>query len=109
MNHQLINEVTNHKHLDLILSNDLSWHKHLYYIKTKAWSRVNVMPKLKLQLVRNSLRVIYMSFIRPILEYADVVWDNCAQYEIIELEKNQNKAARIVSIEFSINRNLLRN
>ena len=28
-----------------------------------------------------------MSFIRPLLEYADVVWDNCAQYEINELEK----------------------
>ena len=80
-------EVTNHKHLGFILSNDLSWHEHLNYIKTKTWSRVNVMPKVKVQLVRNSLQVIYMSFIRPILEYADVVWDNCAQYEINELEK----------------------
>ena len=29
MNHQLINEVTNHKHFDLILSNNFSWHEHL--------------------------------------------------------------------------------
>ena len=28
---------------------------------------------------------------------ADVVWDNCTQYEANELEKIQHKAARIVS------------
>ena len=37
-----------------------------------------------------------MSLIRPLLEYADVVMDNCAHYETNELEKLQNEAARIV-------------
>ena len=37
------------------------------------------------------------SFIRPLLEYADVIWDNCFQYEANELENNQNEAARIVT------------
>ena len=37
-----------------------------------------------------------MSFIRPLLEYADVVLDKkCAQYEINKL--GENKAARIVT------------
>ena len=39
----------------------------------------------------------YFSFIRPLLEYADVVWDNCTQYEVDELEKIQIEAARIVT------------
>ena len=39
----------------------------------------------------------YFSFIRPLLEYADVVWNNCTQYESNELDKIQNEAARIVS------------
>ena len=57
------------------------------------------MRKLKFQLDRNSLQAIYMPFIKPLLEYADVVivWDNCEQYEINELEKIQNKIARIVT------------
>ena len=37
-----------------------------------------------------------MSFIRPLLVYADIVWDNFAHVEINELEKIQNEAARIV-------------
>ena len=38
-----------------------------------------------------------LSFIRPVLEYADVIWNNCTQYESNELEKNHNEAARIVT------------
>ena len=38
-----------------------------------------------------------LSFIRPVLEYADIIWNNCTQYESNELEKIQNEAARIVT------------
>ena len=66
-------------------------------MKTKAWLRINIMRRLKFQLDRKSLQTIYISFIRPLLEYADVVWDNCTQQEANELEKIQNEAARIVT------------
>ena len=55
------------------------------------------MRKLKVTLDRKSLQTIYISIIRPLLEYADVVWDNCTQYEANELEQIQNEAARIVT------------
>ena len=55
------------------------------------------MRKLKFLLDRDSLQIIYVSFIRPILEYADIVWDNCTQYELNALEKIQIEAARIVT------------
>lgn len=55
------------------------------------------MRKLKFQLDRRSLQTIYFSFIRPLLEYADVIWDNCTQYEVNDLEKIQYEAARIVT------------
>ena len=55
------------------------------------------MRKLKFVLDRKSLQCIYFSFIRPVLEYADVVWDNCTKYEEDELEKIQLEAARIVN------------
>ena len=97
MNQQDSVTVESHKHLDLTFANDLSWHEHLNNIKTKAWHHINVMRKLNFQLNRKSLQSIYFSFIRPLFEYADVVWDNCTQYEANELEKIQHEAARIVS------------
>ena len=58
-------------HLGVFLSNDCSWHKHIDYIKEKAWGRINVMRKLKFFLDRKSLETIYLTFVRPVLEYAD--------------------------------------
>ena len=77
MLNQQINEVEYHKHLGVFFSSDCSWHKHIDYIKEKAWTRINIMRKLKYNLDRKSLETIYIVFIRPILEYADVLWDNC--------------------------------
>ena len=53
------------------------------------------MEKLKLKLDRKPLETIYIAFIRPLLENADVIWDNCSHYEKDELEKVQIEAARI--------------
>ena len=55
------------------------------------------MRKLKFKLKRKSLEIIYTTFIRPLLEYGDVIWDNCTQYEKLKLEKNENEAARIAT------------
>ena len=40
---------------------------------------------------------MYFSFIRPILEYSDIIWDNCPLYMKQSLEKINIEAARIVS------------
>ena len=40
---------------------------------------------------------MYLTFIRPVLEYASEVWDNCGQTNSDRLEKVQLEAARIVT------------
>ena len=95
-NHQII-EVDHHKHLGVYLSNDCTWHHHINYIKEKAWFRVNTMRRLKFKLDRKSLEIIYTAFIRPVLEYSDVIWDNCTECEKNDLDKIQNEAAGIAT------------
>ena len=97
MYNQQISEVQCHKHLGIILSDNGLWHDHINYIKTKTWPKLNMLKKLKYTLDRRSLEHIYKSFIRPILEYGDSIWDNCTNYEKEELNKIQNEAARIVT------------
>ena len=96
MNNEPIKEVSSHKHLGLFLPNGGKW--HINYVTEKAWIRVNVMCKLKFLLDRRSLEIIYISFIRPLLEYADVVWDNCTRYEVSAIEKVQLEAARTTKL-----------
>ena len=40
---------------------------------------------------------LYLTFIRPTLEYACEVWDGCFQREVAKLEKAQLESARIVT------------
>ena len=54
------------------------------------------MRRLKFKLDRKSLEVIYTAFIRPLLEYSEVIWDDCTEYKN-DLDKIQNKAARIAT------------
>ena len=55
------------------------------------------MRKLKFILDRKSLETINTAFIRPLIEYANVIWDNCTLYEKQDLDKIQNEAARITT------------
>ena len=59
--------------------------------------RINILRKLKFSLDRKSLETIYLTFIRPLIEYGDIIWDNCTQQEKTEPDKIQNEAARIAT------------
>lgn len=91
-----ISEFDHHKHLGLTFSNDGRWHHHIKSITAKAWQRIGILRQFKFTLKRNTLERIYTSFIRPLLEYADVVWSNCTIEESNMLEAVQVEAARII-------------
>ena len=96
-NHIPIEEVQTHKHLGVYISDKCDWQAHLEYIQAKAWSRVHLLRSLKFVLDRKSLQTMNFTFIRPILEYADVVLDNCTQQQMNDIEKIQIEVGRIVS------------
>ena len=99
LNDQPIEQVTNHKHLGVTLANDLGWKYHVYNIGKKAYNCIGILRPLKAKLDRRTLETMYKSFIRPILEYADILWhipaDNRHVLDI--LEKIQLEAARLVT------------
>ncbi len=86
-----------HKHLGITLSCDLSWREHITNIADRANKRVNILAKLKHTLDRKTLVILYTSFIRPMLEYADIVWCNMSKNESDLLESVQRRAGRIIS------------
>ena len=55
------------------------------------------MRALKFKLKRETLNQIYISYMRPLLEYGSIVWDGCTQNEKETLEKLQLEAARVVT------------
>ena len=65
----MIDMVTTHKHLGITLSNNLTWNSHIHEICSKALRRLNILSCLRFKLSRRALEIMYLSFIRPILEY----------------------------------------
>ena len=66
-------------------------------IDKKACDRLTILRMLKYQVDRNVLINIYLSLIQPILEYGNVIWDNCTQNEANLLESVQVEAGRIIT------------
>ena len=93
----LVQLVDHHKHLGLTLSRDGSWHQHISNIIATASKILGTMKMMKFKLHRKTLNQIYLSYLRPHLEYGSLLWDNCAQYEKETLDKIQYEAARIVT------------
>ena len=50
---------------------------------------------LKFRISRKSLGKMYISYIHPLLEYSDTVWDNCSLESNKHLESIHTEAARI--------------
>ena len=97
MHDTMINETTNHKHLGLILSNNCSWSEHINSICDKAWARLNLMRTLKFRVSRRSLEKMYISYVRPLIEYGDSLWDNRSTESINQLESIHIEAARVIT------------
>ena len=56
-----------------------------------------MLKGLKFKLSRNTLERLYKFLVRPVMEYADVVWDGCTESECDPLEHVQYETAKIVT------------
>jgi len=73
MNDIPINDICYHKHLGVTLSSDGNWDEQIKSMIIKALTRLHIIRKFKFVLDRKSLEKLYLIYIRPILEYGDVV------------------------------------
>lgn len=94
---RLVKYVDTHKHLGLSLSSNAKWNDHIDNLMLRCSKMVGILRKLKFTLSRKCLNAMYLSFVRPILEYADVVWDGITDNQSCRLERLQNEAARMVT------------
>ena len=86
-----------HKHLGVFLSSNSKWTKHIDVIIDSASKQIGFLRKLKYKLFKDTLNKLYLTYIRPLLEYASEVWDGCSITDSNRIEKVQLHAARIIS------------
>ena len=79
------------KHLGLTLDNKLDFRHHLKEKITKANKGIGLISRLRQFLPRSSLLCIYKSFIRPHLDYGDIIYDR---------PSNKNFTNKIESVQY---------
>ena len=75
----------------------MEWDKHIEIILKSAPKVIGIMRNLKYNFSRTALNQIYVSYVRPLLKYACIVWDGRTTEQSNTLKKLQNEAARVVT------------
>ena len=92
-----LESVSVHKHLGLTFSSDLLWNIHVDDINARADKRLCQLEALRFKLNRKILEILYIFYIRPIVEYSDVAFDNISDGDNTRLKIIQKRAGNIVS------------
>ena len=96
-----IKNTQDHKHLGIIVSNNLRFTKHIDAIIAKCRKRINILKCLATKSWGCSLetqRRLYIQYIRSVIEYASSSWHGwISNTHIIRLQRMQNEAMRAIS------------
>ncbi len=97
LNDEPIKLVKSHKHLGITLNSSLTWTDHINSIRSKCNRLLGLLKRFKYRWSRTALETSYKSFIRPIIEYGDIIYDSCTKAESKLIESLQLEAARTVT------------
>ena len=90
-----ITEVDKYPYLGLIINNKLNWSDHAEHLITRVSKKLTMLNRVRHVLPRLALENLYTSMIRPILDYADMLYNNCTLSIDRTIEGVQRRAALI--------------
>ena len=85
------------KYLGVQVDNSLDWKEHIKTVSTKVSRAIGFLKHAKNILPIASLKTLYSSIVEPHFRYCCSVWGCCGTTDIDQLQKLQNRAARIVT------------
>ena len=85
------------KRLGVNLDEILSWELHVKSISKKIAKVLGVLRRLRPYVTQDILIIIYKSLILPHFDYCSEVWGNLGKTLAADLQKLQNRTARIIT------------
>ena len=96
INGQLLEEVTEHKDLEVVFDNMLKFHSYVSMITSKANGILIMIKKSFTTSNQSTLLLLYKHLVRPRLEYYNAVWNFGYLTDMTKLEKVQRWATRML-------------
>ena len=91
-----LTRVAEYKYLGVILEESLSWNAHVNCLISKVSKRTGILGRTRRSISMHTAGIIYRSFILPVLDYFDTVWNCCGRTNADNMEKLQRRATRII-------------
>ena len=88
-----LKQVQQERYLGIVLTSNMTWKEHINQTTAKASKKLGLLYNMKNKLSRQAKSRYYLSFIRPLLEYGNVIFDNCTAADSNSLEQVQRRAA----------------
>ncbi|XP_028394523.1 uncharacterized protein LOC114518722 [Dendronephthya gigantea] len=85
------------KTLGVVIDEHLTWEKQIENIQTKISKGIGTLRKMRKLVPKTTLTKVYNAIILPHFDYCSLVWDNCSDYLIDELQKLQNRATCVIT------------
>ena len=93
---QSIEQVRSFKFLGVLINDTLSWDDHINNIVSKVSRKLNLLRRLSWFLPRSLLILFLKSYVFPIFDYCDVVWNSCSKKDSDRLQSLLNYGCTIV-------------
>ena len=95
-----LQRVRTHKQLGVIFNESMTWEDHVNENCKKAMNRLVMLKKLGAKIPRKSRFTIYLSYIRPVLEFGFQLYDNSTNEILEKIERTQREALLFVTVAY---------
>ena len=92
-NNTQVERVPYQKHLGILLDEKLNFKQHVDNAILKMNKGIFVIKKLRHSLPRKSLLPIYKAFLRPLIDYGDIIYDQ---------PQNESSCDKIESVQYKV-------
>ena len=87
-------------YLGLTLTENLKWSSHITKITKKATTTLNFLRRNLKNFPTECRKTAYISLVRSILDYGQIVWDPYLKQDVERLERVQRQAARFITGDY---------
>jgi hypothetical protein len=92
----ILSETTVERDLGILVDNRLLWHHQIENAKKKAFASLNNLKRAFQNWTPHTFKILYVTFVRPHLEYCATIWFPYTDQDINSIESVQKYATRLV-------------
>ena len=92
-----LEEVQNTKYVGLQIGSSLDWKEQIKAVSTKVSRAVGFLKHAKSFLPKETLKTLYTGIVEPQFRYCCSFWGCYGSMELDQLQKLQNRAARVIT------------